>query len=523
MNNSKSNKSGFKETQSAKPDSKSTTSVGSSTSQRRLNGEKIELEVSFLKSLVEETHKRVSSDLAFITKNAAAIEKLNTTKNISDSELRMIKVLMNFNAYTLQNRLTEPTFHKPDQIISRFKTMKIALEMMADCLKHHLLTTPISFSDEKECFRSFQAVFQDKLFQQPYFRRICSEIYRSTVDEKIKKPSEVFYQRFYESIKLFLFGISLPSDNPADYPLHNAIYNSEIEQVRRLCEGTQTDCFYVHVEQADPMDLSALTLAIKLGRPEIVKVLVENGADPQHRVTPKGKFPMEEAMTLKNKEIIRTLLLAGHQLKLNRWEKTKQEVLNLLESIPDFSFEIHWECDSNYIPFVSKLAPSDTNKISKKGSSLRMDATIAGINKLKVIRGNISLFLLGKDHPGSEGQLLMVNHDKKTVTNLMTDIDLKRLDKQVDYIAKQNSLPNEIKPEDVQFEPAKTWRGEPVTEKIQNCHTVKYNAKGTISLLYTKKINEDVSKFSTFEKYFESCFPTRFWAPTSSDGNFDDP
>lgn len=483
-----------------------------------LEGE-LTLEIPLFKLIIEEIHKKISADVEFFEKNVTQIEKLSTTRSISDPELKMIKILINFNAYTLQNRLTEPNFHTPEEIITRFRTMRNVLEAMSTCLNLEQYDTNPSFSNEKECFIAFKEIFTEELFVQPYFRRVCSEVYRAVVGGKIQKPTEILLKHIYESIKLFLFGISLPTDNVADYPLHKAIYKSDIAQITKLCEGTQTNCFYCNVEQADPIGLSALTLAIRLGKPEIVKILVENGADPRHKVIPKCKFPMEEAMSLKNKEIIKMLLIASYQLRLNRWEKTKDSVLTLLESIPDFSFDLHWECDSNFIPFVSKLAPSDTNKITKRGSSLRMDATIAGIKKLKVTRGNISLFLLGRDHPGYEGKILMVNHGKKTIINLMDDINLKQLEKQVDYVAKQNNLPNEIKPEDVQFEPAKSWRGEPVTEKIQGYNTVKYHAKGTIHMLYTQKVYEEAAKFDSYEKYFEACFQNRFWAPTSLDGN----
>lgn len=400
--------------------------------------------------------------------------------------------------------------------------MKNVLENMSACLEKHKLAKPIEFVNEPDCVQAFQAIFPEILFSQPYFRKVCSDIYRIVVDNKLKEPSELYLRRFYESIKLFLFGIILPSDYADDYPIHSAIYKSDVEQVRKMCEGTQTNCFFVHIEQGDPMGISPLLLAIKLGNQDIVSILTAHGADPRHKVVPKSKYPMEEAMYTKNKEIIKAMLMSTYQLRLNKWEKTKESVLNFLEKVPDFSFELQWECDSNFIPFVSKLAPSDTNKIYKKGTSLRMDATIAGINKLKVTRGNISLFLLGKEHPGYEGKILLVNHGKKTITDLMTEIDLKHLEKQVDLIAKQSSLPSEVKPEDIQFEPAKSWRGEPITEKIQNYQTVKYNAKGTLSLLYTKKVNDEIDKFGSYEAYFESTFPMRYWAPTSFDSKISD-
>ena len=479
----------------------------------------LKLEMSLLKSMLDNLYKAISTDISIFENNAKTIQNFSKNRNITNLDLRMLKILMNFDAYTLQTRMSEPNFYDLESILLRFRNMKRIIENMLDCVTQEGVEEKIVvFTNEPECVQQFQSIFSESLFARPYFRKICSILYRSVLDGKTNKPLDLFVRHMYETIKLFLFGISLPSSYAEDYPLHSAIFNSDTELVRKICEGTQTNCFYAHTEEADPAGISPLLLAIKLQREQIVNILLENGADPRHRVIPKHRFPMEEAVNTKNKAILRALVLGGYQLRLNRWVKTMKGVLDFLETIPDFSFDLQWECDSGYIPFVSRIAPSDTHKIYKKGSSLRMDSTIAGIKKLKVTRGNISFFLLGKEHPGYEGKLLMVNHGKNTVTDLMTEVDLKRLGKQVDYMAKRESLPNEVKPHGIQFEPAKTWRGESVIEKIGEYRTVKYNAKGTVSMLYTKKANDEIGKFDTYEKYFEDCFPTRFWAPTAADG-----
>ena len=94
----------------------------------------------------------------------------------------------------------------------------------------------------------------------------------------------------------------------------------------------------------------------------------------------------------------------------------KWTIFSVLEKLPDFSIDLHFKCGSSFIPFVSNIAPSDTYKIFKKGSSLRLDMTLLGFKKLKSIRGNISVIYKGRNSGECEGQMLVVDHDKNKVS-----------------------------------------------------------------------------------------------------------
>lgn len=78
--------------------------------------------------------------------------------------------------------------------------------------------------------------------------------------------------------------------------------------------------------------------------------------------------------------------------------------------MPNFSIDIHFDCKSNYIPFVRNFAPSDTYKIYKHGSKIRLDMSLVGFKKLKCIRGNLSVLFKGRGQE-NEGELIMVDHD----------------------------------------------------------------------------------------------------------------
>ena len=57
--------------------------------------------------------------------------------------------------------------------------------------------------------------------------------------------------------------------------------------------------------------------------------------------------------------------------------------------------EITFHFESFVIPFIGCVAPSDTYKISKRGSNLRADMTLAGFDGFWIQRSDQSFLFLG--------------------------------------------------------------------------------------------------------------------------------
>ena len=86
-----------------------------------------------------------------------------------------------------------------------------------------------------------------------------------------------------------------------------------------------------------------------------------------------------------------------------------------MESIPDFAVDLSLNCDSIWFPVFSSVAPSDTYKIYKKGSNLRLDMTLLGLQKFTLIKGNISVIYKGRGNVDCEGELLIIDNKLETV------------------------------------------------------------------------------------------------------------
>lgn len=269
----------------------------------------------------------------------------------------------------------------------------------------------LEFVTEKDCVHYFLKIFPIEFFDylnpNIYIPKIFSVIFRYF---KYASTKEILY----EHLKLYIYGISLPSTNIDDFPLHRAVFEGNLTFIHRLCSKETNHLFYSNIEEQDPLGLTPLMLAIKLQRKDAVLVLTECGCNTKFRSNPLLRTPIEETIRQKEKGylILRSLLLAGHRHKQNKWESEKNNLINAIEAIPNFSCEMNWECDSKFIPFAKKLAPSDTYKIYKRGSFLRVDMTLAGFSKMKCFRGNISALFKGKGC-SNEGKLLIIDHEKK--------------------------------------------------------------------------------------------------------------
>lgn len=80
-------------------------------------------------------------------------------------------------------------------------------------------------------------------------------------------------------------------------------------------------------------------------------------------------FGHEYAYALATKDACMIKLFLMYHSKLNKIKY--HQLINsffsreCLKSMPDMRFSVKWHCDSDFIPFLSKLAPHDTISIFK--------------------------------------------------------------------------------------------------------------------------------------------------------------
>lgn len=125
---------------------------------------------------------------------------------------------------------------------------------------------------------------------------------------------------------------------------------------------------------------------------------------------------MQEAIATGDPEMVQLVMEHRDYQRHSDRATGVSKLLKLLEESPDFYVEMKWEFISwgrsfglniviifqfyniilFLVPLVSRMCPSDTYKIFKQGSKVRIDTTLLGFDQGNWERGNLSYIFLGQ-------------------------------------------------------------------------------------------------------------------------------
>ena len=84
---------------------------------------------------------------------------------------------------------------------------------------------------------------------------------------------------------------------------------------------------------------------------------------------------------------------------------------------------------------------------------------LLGFRKFQSIRGNISVLFKGRNSGSNEGELLVVDHERKTVTSIFEDAVESRVERDLDNIMRDENYQKKFKAEKFKIEPEIDRRG----------------------------------------------------------------
>jgi len=232
----------------------------------------------------------------------------------------------------------------------------------------------------------------------------------------------------------------------------------------------------------------ALHLAVHFRHKDLVTTLLELGADPTAR-NGGGFTAVQEAICSGDIDLAEQLSNTfGKNASLEYQDRTPK-ILEQLQKSPDFECELKWEFKS-WVPFLSRILPSDTYKIWKRGSYFRIDTTLTGYRSLRCERGHISFLLMGQDSK-YPGKFVLLDHIKKVmeVVDPHQDNQPKNLRELLDRpeVHKVNMKTNEVT-----FTHAKTFWGYDRNETVASFDTKVYDVDGLDMVVVKRKRSKEV-------------------------------
>ncbi|VDN54010.1 unnamed protein product [Dracunculus medinensis] len=176
----------------------------------------------------------------------------------------------------------------------------------------------------------------------------------------------------------------------SEYPLHWAVFRNDFQDLSRR---------------------TPLMLAVTVGHLECARILLERGADATLQSADFWSVS-QEAICLGNHDFLQLILKYRDYQRALKRNLAMERLLNLLKETDDFYAEMSWEFTS-WLPLVSKMCPSDTYKIYKRGSDVRIDTTLVGFDSSSNWkRGNQTFMFRVTDN--NQPEIIIIDHTSKT-------------------------------------------------------------------------------------------------------------
>jgi ankyrin repeat domain-containing protein 13 len=284
---------------------------------------------------------------------------------------------------------------------------------------------------------------------------------------------------------------------------------SEVQtEADSLAEESKADVISAQIDRRDvPGRETPLHLAVRLGDATSVELLMLAGADWSLQ-NEQGWSALQEAICAREENIAKIIVRHYQPLAWAKWCRRLPRVVATMQRMRDFYMEITFHFESSVIPFISRIAPSDTYKIWKRGSNLRADMTLAGFDGFRIQRSDQTILFLGE---GSEdgkippGSLCMINHKDREIMNALEGAGTPASEAEVEEEVKAMSQTNIFRPgidvTEAVLLPQLTWRRQERTESVGPWKAKVYDMHNVVVSVKSRRVPGAM----TDEEFLSSC------------------
>ncbi|KAK4766686.1 hypothetical protein SAY87_008328 [Trapa incisa] len=241
-----------------------------------------------------------------------------------------------------------------------------------------------------------------------------------------------------------------------------------------------------------------LHLAVRMRDPIAAEILMAAGADWSLQ-NENGWSALQEAVCTREELI--ALIIARHYQPLAwaKWCRRLPRIVASASRIRDFYMEITFHFESSVIPFIGRIAPSDTYRIWKRGSNLRTDMTLAGFDGFRIQRSDQTFLFLGDGYTSEDGNvslplgsLVVLSHKEKEITNALEGAGAEPTEAEVAREVALMSQTNMYRPgvdvTQAELAPQLNWRRQERTEMVGNWKAKVYDMLNVMVSVKSRRV-----------------------------------
>ncbi|XP_038879452.1 ankyrin repeat domain-containing protein 13B-like [Benincasa hispida] len=272
--------------------------------------------------------------------------------------------------------------------------------------------------------------------------------------------------------------------------------NTETESIAAELEA---DAVSAVIDRRDvPGRETPLHLAVRLCDPISAEILMAAGADWSLQ-NEYGWSALQEAVCNREDSIAMIIARYYQPLAWAKWCRRLPRIVASAGRIRDFYMEMTFHFESSVIPFIGRIAPSDTYRIWKRGSNLRADMTLAGFDGFRIQRSDQTFLFLGEGYSLDDkvitlppGSLIILTHKEKEITNALEGAGAQPTDAEVahevDLMSRTNMYRPGIDVTQAELLPHLNWRRQERTEVVGNWKAKIYDMLHVIVSVKSRRV-----------------------------------
>ncbi|KAL9261038.1 Ankyrin repeat domain-containing protein [Drosera capensis] len=272
--------------------------------------------------------------------------------------------------------------------------------------------------------------------------------------------------------------------------------NTEVESIAAELEA---DEFSAVIDGRDvPGRETPLHLAVRLRDARSVKILMVAGADWSLQ-NQDGWNALQEAVCTKQDHVAMIIAQNYQPHAWAKWCRRLPRIIASMGRIRDFYMEISFNFESSVIPFIGRIAPSDTYRIWKRGSNLRADMTLTGFDGFRIQRSDQTYLFLGDGYSREDGSMplppgsfVALTHKDKEITNALEGAGALPTEAEVAQDIALMSQTNTYRPgidvTQAELVPHLNWRRQEKTELVGNWKAKIYDMHNVMVSVKSRRV-----------------------------------